>query len=98
MDNALATFANQVNRLARHADAVKFGARKVFLCSILETWHTVARATCPTRPMFFAQLAAAHRAGLVTLCRADLIAAMDPELVKWSEMSAGNATFHFVEV
>ena len=39
----------------------------------------------------------AHRQGELRLARADLVAAMDPELVARSEIGYLNATFHFVE-
>jgi len=37
-----------------------------------------------------------HRKGLVTLSRADLVAAMDPKKVRRSETTDRNATYHFV--
>jgi hypothetical protein len=37
-------------------------------------------------------------AGLVSLCRADLVGAMDPALVQASEVCNLNASFHFIVV
>jgi hypothetical protein len=45
---------------------------------------------------FKRQLFAAHRAGLIQLARADLVAAMDPVAVAASETQVDGATFHFV--
>ena len=45
---------------------------------------------------FKARLVAAHRAGELTLARADLVAAMDPALVAASEIAADGASFHFL--
>jgi hypothetical protein len=45
---------------------------------------------------FKARLVAAHRAGELSLARADLVAAMDPELVAVSEIISDGASFHFL--
>ncbi len=97
----LKTFAATVLELARGESVERFGDRKAFICTVLEAWHLADRTTCPRRDAFATQLLAAHRAGLLVLSRADLVAAMDPELVRWSEVrvdgSLTSPTFHFVE-
>jgi hypothetical protein len=99
-DISLEAFAATVLRLARGADVTLFGDRKAFICTVLEAWYLDDALTCPTRAAFQAQLFAAHKAQLLVLCRADLVAAMDPELVRWSEVrwdaTAKSPTFHFV--
>jgi hypothetical protein len=46
---------------------------------------------------FKQRLLAAHRAGGVTLVRADLTGAMDPELVRESETAHLDTRYHFVD-
>lgn len=98
----LTAFASTVLELARGGDVERFGDRKVFLCTVLEAWHLADRATCPQRATFATLLVEAHRAGLLVLSRADLVSAMDPELVRWSEVrlddSRTSPTFHFVQI
>ena len=45
---------------------------------------------------FKSRLVEAHRADLLTLVRADLVEAMDPQDVAASEARYLNATFHFI--
>lgn len=65
-----------------------FGDRKVFLCRLLDLTDA---ETCTA-------LQRLHHAGLVRLARADLVAAMDHDLVTASEWRhpEGGATFHFL--
>lgn len=92
----LADFAANVLAFARSEDVVLFGDRKAFITTVLEAWYLASPATCPRRADFGALLVAAHQAQHLTLARADLVSAMDPELVKYSEVKADGATFHFV--
>lgn len=64
----------------------RFGGRKVFLSSIVDMKDAQTRRV----------LLALHRDGLIELTRADLVAAMDPKLVKASELDAEGATYHFL--
>jgi hypothetical protein len=81
------------------ADATRdgwFGDRKVFVSPV---WHELRRNprwSAVTLDDFKARLVAAHRAGELALARADLVAAMDPELVAASEITADGASFHFI--
>lgn len=65
-----------------------FGDRKVFLAAIADVTN------CETMAM----LNDCRRAGLLTFARADLVAAMDPELVEASEWRLDGTTYHFVVV
>lgn len=94
--NDLATFASTAMCYARSSDVVLFGDRKAFICTVLEAWFMDSPATCPRRAEFGPLLFAAHQAGLLVLTRADLVGAMDQELVEWSEVKVPGATFHFI--
>lgn len=64
-----------------------FGDRKVFLCHLMDL--TDAEACL--------QLQELHASGLVVLARADLVAAMDPDLVAASEWThPAGPQFHFL--
>jgi hypothetical protein len=89
-------FATEVKTAATAARAGAFGDRKVFIASV---WKELTRD--PSYAMlsldeFKARLVAAHRAGDLALARADLVAAMDPELVRSSETTTDGASFHFI--
>lgn len=90
------TFAADVSAIARTARDGVFGDRKVF---ISEVWHQLRRKA-PwadiTLDDFKSRLLAAHRSGELVLARADLVAAMNPDLVAASETNANGASFHFV--
>jgi hypothetical protein len=73
-----------------------FGDRKVFVSAV---WHELRRTprwSAVTLDELKARLVAAHRAGELALARADLVAAMDPELVAASEIITDGASFHFI--
>lgn len=92
-----ASFVASVEAVARRAgEAEAFGARKVF---ISEVWQALRREPPFARlslDEFKGRLIAAHRAGELVLARADLVAAMNPELVASSETVSDGASFHFV--
>ena len=73
-------------RAVARSRGVRFGPRKVFLSSIVDTHDPTTRRV----------LLALHRDGLIKLARADLVAAMDPRLVQASEIQTDGATFHFL--
>ncbi len=98
MDNAgLAQFAADAQAWARQLIAAgrSFGPRKVFISDLAAAMG----AAVETAKEF---LLAAHRAGLLTLSRADLVEAMDPAVVAASETEFvsqfGRIEFHFVTV
>lgn len=74
----------QLNTAA--ATGTRFGDRKVFLSSIVDLSDPTTRRV----------LSAMQRDGMIELARADLVAAMDPELVKASELKVRGATYHFL--
>ncbi len=71
----------------------RFGDRKVFVSAL---WDRVGEELGMSLAEFKLWLVAQHRAGTLRLARADLVAAMDPELVARSEIRVQGAEFHFV--
>jgi hypothetical protein len=90
-----ATFSDRVRELARRATTGTFGDRKVFIASVWDTFHRDP-AWAMTLDDFKATLLVAHRHGELELARADLVSAMDPELVRASETAWDGTTFHFI--
>jgi len=93
---AASSFADEVRHVARIASDGVFGERKVFIAA---AWHDLRRRpgyAALTLDDFKARLVRAHHAGELMLARADLVAAMNPDLVAASETAADGATFHFV--
>lgn len=104
--------ANLVRRaLASVQEGCRFGDRKVFIASIwiamlcieAEAGGTLTEgATLKHFKAWLLRSRLLTRDGttegerLVVLCRADLVAAMDPVLVAASEVVTDGATFHFV--
>ena len=71
----------------------RFGTRKVFLAAV----HAALGGERAIGLEAFKQrMVAAHRAGLVVLACADLVAAMPRTAVAASEVNDGGAEFHFV--
>lgn len=92
---SLAEFAEAVVAVARVSPA-RYSPRDVFISGVWREMQPILRWS---EAEFKAALVEAHRAGLLRLARADLVAAMDPREVAASETRYGNfATFHFVEV
>lgn len=99
----LTTFAATVHALARPIEENptpdgrargRFG-RKVFLAAIRRALRDTDYARLAPE-MIDRLLIDAHRAGLIELARADLVAAMDPAEVRASEIRHLEATYHFV--
>ncbi len=59
------------------------------------TFDTIVSARVPP-PWFMSLLLQAHRQRMLTLARADLVAAMDDDEVRDSTLQADGATFNFV--
>jgi hypothetical protein len=93
----LAVFGGAVREAAARSVDGTFGPRKVFIASVWSAVrdHPVARGM--SLDDFKRQLLAAHRAGLVTLARADLAGAMNPDAIRESETAHLEARYHFVE-
>lgn len=89
MNAALRNLADGILADARMS-GIYFGDRKVFLGTI-----PGVDLTDPEWRQLFNDL---RRIELLEFARADLVAAMDPELVAKSEWSQGGATNHFLVV
>ena len=88
-DAGLRITAERILSTARcaHRD-LWFGDRKVFLCAVVDVADPEATDI----------LDECRLAGLLRFARADLVAAMDPELVEESQWTLGGATYHFLVV
>lgn len=91
-----ASFADEVRDVARTATHGVFGDRKVFISSVWDELRRQPTWSALTLDEFKARLVTAHRAGDLVLARADLVAAMNPELVAASETTTDGASFHFI--
>jgi hypothetical protein len=93
---SLAAFAAAARRAVAtigHDTHERYGARKVFLAAV----HAALGGEGAIHvEVFKRRMVSAHRAGLVVLARADLVAAMPGAAVAASEVSDGCAEFHFV--
>jgi hypothetical protein len=88
----LAALINEA--LPVNADLPRFASRKVFICGLLD----LAAQTLPVgRPALELALVEANRRHLLTLSRADHVAAMDPALVAASHIHHRGSDFHFVQ-
>ncbi|HEU4734638.1 MAG TPA: hypothetical protein VFT22_42395 [Kofleriaceae bacterium] len=90
------SFASDVMAAAAATTEGWFGDRKVFISAV---WHTLRenpRWSELSLDELKQRLVDAHRAGELVLARADLVAAMDPELVAASEITTDGASFHFL--
>ncbi|MCP4698444.1 MAG: hypothetical protein GY862_16575 [Gammaproteobacteria bacterium] len=91
-------FAKQVMQAARGCKTGRFGDDKVFISHV---WREF-RVNYPQVPLdeasFKRCLVEANRRGLIRLCRADLVEAMDREDVSASETNFLYAVFHFIEI
>jgi hypothetical protein len=89
-----ADFAAQCVELARNAHSdYRFSDRKIFIACLLGMNST------PEQDLAFKdELVRLHRIGALVLARADLVAAMDAEMVALSEIVADGAEFHFLVI
>ncbi len=93
---AAPSFVDEVRDVARTATDGLFGERKLFIAAAWqELRRRPGRAALPLDE-FKARRVRAHRSGELVLARADLVAAMNPDLVGASETVADGATFHFL--
>ena len=85
-------FANRVLEVARSmSNGGLYGDRKAFIGAVFD-----ASSWPMSLPEFKSRLLVEHRAGRLELARADYLAAMDPDLVARSELTADGASFHFI--
>jgi hypothetical protein len=93
---SIADLAIAVNAaIARVPEDGRFGPRKVFVSAIWAALIAGGYRSCSFE-RFKAQLIAAQRARLLSLARADLVAAMPAATVAASEIVHDGATYHFV--
>lgn len=90
---ALRDFSQAVRSAAFSPDVQRFGPNKAFIASVFDSMPAESDLSA-----FKRRLIAAHRAGLLRLRAANLVDAMDPDLVRRSESVFMNSHFHFVEV
>jgi hypothetical protein len=95
----LAGFAREVQAAADREQEGRFGTRKVFISAVWRRLRDTPASRCTDMDLdtFKRHLVDANRADLLGLHRADLVPLMDPEQVRSSEITYGNATFHFIE-
>jgi hypothetical protein len=95
----LAGFAREVQAAADREQEGRFGTRKVFIATVWRRLRDRPASRCTDMDLdtFKRHLVDANRADLLGLHRADLVPLMDPAEVRASEITYGNATFHFIE-
>jgi hypothetical protein len=71
----------------------RFGYDKVFIAAI---WDKIGSSLGMSLPEFKRWLIEQNRRRVLSLARADLVGAMDPQMVARSEIQDRGATFHFV--
>ncbi|WP_166831428.1 hypothetical protein [Thalassoroseus pseudoceratinae] len=92
----LTEFADRVRTIAKNSATGRFGDNKVFLSHVWNQYRGDGGGNGMTRSDFDQLLVDANRKNLLTLSRADLISAMDPQDVQSSEIRLANSTFHFL--
>lgn len=80
-----------------HAVAARLGARKLLIRDVVQELRRDDELAPVPRPSIDASLIEAHRKGLLILSRADLVATIDPEALRESEIAHHDARYHFVE-
>jgi hypothetical protein len=94
----LSGFAQRVLQAARSSVTGHFGANKVFISHVWQALQGDQKFTEMGLAAFKRRLAEANNARLLDLSRADMVEAMDPEDVRFSEVSYLGATFHFIRI
>jgi hypothetical protein len=89
----LAAAAGRAVAAIGHDANERYGTRKVFLAVV---HAALGGEGAINLEAFKRRMVSAHRAGLLVLARADLVAAMPRATVAASEVSDGDAEFHFV--
>jgi hypothetical protein len=92
-------FARAVQAAADREQEGRFGTRKVFIAAVWRRLRDMPGSVAAGMDLdtFKRHLVDANRADLLGLHRADLVPLMDPAEVRASEITYGNATFHFIE-
>ncbi|WP_337176076.1 hypothetical protein [Paludisphaera sp.] len=92
----LAEFARLVREAARGCESGRHGDDKVFVVHVWRALGDEPAFRDGDYALFKRRLAEANNARLLSLSRADLVQAMDPEDVLLSEVPYMNTCFHFV--
>jgi len=92
----LKEFARIVRELAATSGEGRFGPNKVFIDTVWNRFQSQPGTPPMTRQQFDHRLVEANAAMCLTLSRADLVDAMDPESVRLSEIRLSDASFHFI--
>jgi hypothetical protein len=95
--STLEPLIEKVRRASAGSGVRQYGPEKVFIASVWEALASDPEIAALGEQGFKDVLAEAHRRGLITLSRADLVAAMDPRDVAASEIRHHNATYHFIQ-
>ena len=95
-NEAAPTFAQAVKAAAAAESRAVFDDRNVFISAVWRALHGRPPIDRMSLDSFKHALVAAHRAGQLSLARADLVAVMDPAEVAASETASGEARYHFV--
>lgn len=90
---SLDRFAARVELAARSPSVQRFGPHRAFICSVFESLPDEGDLH-----RFKTKLVEAHETGRLRLGAASLIDAMDPDLVRRSELRLRGQPHHFVEV
>ncbi|WP_437996476.1 hypothetical protein WMF26_36310 [Sorangium sp. So ce185] len=90
-------FAAQVLAAARDSKTGRFGDNKVFISHVFRKLVN-GGLVAGDLDAFKDRLVSAHFQGFLSLSRADLVEAMDPEDVDESETQRDGSTFHFVRL
>ncbi len=94
----LRQFGRQVQETARHCSSGWFGPRKVFISHVWQDFQAKNADYQLDEATFKSWLVQANREGCLSLSRADLVEAMNPQDVADSETTYLNASFHFIHL
>jgi hypothetical protein len=91
----LESFAERILQLARHCKPGPVGDDLIFIADV---WRALPQAERPELSIFKSRLLRAMQRELLSLVRADLVAAMDLRQVEESETHHLGAQFHFIRL
>lgn len=87
------TLAALIREVAARPETEKFHDDRAYIASV---WDHMPATTIPSLAAFKSKLIELHRLALLTITRADLVGAMNRDLVHESETRFQHATFHFI--
>ncbi len=92
------SFAQDVFSAAGNPATGKFRDRRAYISEVYKQLVNEGKLDGVTLDGFKKQLLDAQKAGDIELTRADLVGAMDPDMVRNSKTSLDNSDFHFVNL